>query len=176
MAAVLEYDWENSVGYWICTTSHAIRRALSNRLAQERMTLRQWEVLACLSQRQNSSQAEIAECLGIEPHTLTGIISRMERDGWVQRVASAVDRRRYSILPTQRGHEVWTRAVEWCREVRTQALTGFSNEEARLMKQFCERIRGNLGDNADGPPGAVCSKAAADEDVEPALELVESAS
>ncbi len=156
MDAVLEYDWENSVGYWICTTSHAIRRALSNRLAQERMTLRQWEVLACLSQRRNSSQAEIAECLGIEPHTLTGIITRMERDGWVQRVASPVDRRRYSILPTERGHDVWTRAVEWCHEVRTQALMGFSNDEARLMKQFCERIRANLGDDATDDAAGSC--------------------
>jgi MarR family transcriptional regulator for hemolysin len=168
--AVLEYDWENSVGYWICTTSHAIRRALSNRLAQERMTLRQWEVLACLSQRQNSSQAEIAECLGIEPHTLTGIISRMERDGWVKRVASSTDRRRYFILPTERGHEVWTRAVEWCREVRSQALTGFSADEARLMKEFCERIRANLDDDTCAP----CPKPQAEQSVAPDLELVDS--
>lgn len=145
---MLEYDWENSVGYWICTTSHAIRRALSLRLAEERMTLRQWEVLACLSRRRNSSQAEIAECLGIEPHTLTGIVTRMERDGWVQRIASATDRRRYSILPTQRGQEVWTRAIEWCREVRSQALLGFTDEEAGMMKNFCERIRKNLGEEA----------------------------
>lgn len=169
--AVLEYDWENSVGYWICTTSHAIRRALSNRLAQERMTLRQWEVLACLSQRQNSSQAEIAECLGIEPHTLTGIITRMERDGWVKRVASATDRRRYFILPTERGHQVWTRAVEWCHEVRTQALTGFSEQETRLMKELCERIRANLDEDNSAP----CPKPLVEPGLRSDLELVGSA-
>lgn len=166
---MLEYDWENSVGYWICTTSHAIRRALSNRLAQERMTLRQWEVLACLSQRQNSSQAEIAECLGIEPHTLTGIISRMERDGWVRRVASPTDRRRYFILPTERGNEVWTRAVEWCHEVRTQAISGFSEDETRMMKEYCERIRANLEDESCIP----CAPPAVENRATPVLELVE---
>ncbi len=134
---MLEYDWENSVGYWICTTSHAIRRALSNRLAEERMTLRQWEVLACLSQRRNSSQAEIAECLGIEPHTLTGIVGRMERDGWVKRVGSPTDRRRYFILPTERGQEVWQRA--WNGAVRCapgvdRFFTGRSPADEKLLR------------------------------------------
>jgi MarR family transcriptional regulator for hemolysin len=116
------------------------------------MTLRQWEVLACLSQRRNSSQAEIAECLGIEPHTLTGIVTRMERDGWVKRVPSEIDRRRYAILPTERGQEVWTRAVGFCHEVRAQAMQNFSADEARLMKEFCERIRLNLGDDPSSDP------------------------
>ncbi len=72
----------------------------------------------------------------------------MERDGWVQREASPTDRRRFMIRPTDRGQEVWLRAVEWCREVRTQALTGFTPEEAKIMKTLCERIRRNLGDDS----------------------------
>ena len=60
---MLEYDWESSIGYWVCTTSHALRRALSTQLAQEGMTFRQWEVLAWLSANDGLSQAEMAECI-----------------------------------------------------------------------------------------------------------------
>ena len=91
---MLRYDFENSVGYWVCMTSHAIRRSLSVRLAEEGITLRQWEVLAWLACDGEVSQAELAECMGIEPPTLAGVLRRMERDGWLSRRCCENDRRR----------------------------------------------------------------------------------
>jgi MarR family transcriptional regulator for hemolysin len=144
---VLEFDWENSVGYWICSTSHLLRRALSTRLQEERMTLRQWEVLAMLSRCGACSQTQIAVCLGIEPHTLTGVVSRMERDGWLERVPCPKDRRRYTVHPTRRAERVWARAAEFCREVRKKALDGFTEEEVKSFKNMCGRIQKNLEDS-----------------------------
>lgn len=151
---MLEFDWENSVGHWICTTSHTLRRALSTRLSEEKMTLRQWEVLAWLSRKGELSQAQLAECLQIEPHTLTGVVSRMERDGWLKRVPCPKDRRKYTVHPTPNAEVVWARAAEWCRDVRKQALAGFTEEEVRVFKSCCERIQKNLG--ADGSAEEQC--------------------
>ena len=137
---MLEFDWDNSVGYWICTTSHSLRRVLSSRLAQEKMTLRQWEVLAWLSQHGELCQTELAECLGIEPHTLTGVVARMERDGWLERVPCLKDRRRYTVHPTAKAEESWARTAQWCRDVREQALAGCTDVEVRFFKEMCERI------------------------------------
>ncbi|MBX3443695.1 MAG: MarR family transcriptional regulator [Planctomyces sp.] len=153
---MLEFDWDNSVGYWICTTSHTLRRALSTRLAEEKMTLRQWEVLAWLSRKGELSQTQLAECLGIEPHTLTGVVTRMERDGWLKRVPCPTDRRRFSVHPTPRAETVWARAAEWCHEVRQQALIGFSDAEIRSFKGMCERIQQNLGPEATAGADSDC--------------------
>jgi MarR family transcriptional regulator for hemolysin len=109
------------------------------------MTLRQWEVLAWLSRNGALSQTKLAECLQIEPHTLTGVISRMERDGWLERIPCPKDRRRHMIHPTPHAEVVWARAAEWCHDVRKQALVGFSDDEVRMFKQCCERIQRNLG-------------------------------
>jgi len=143
---VLEFDWENSVGYWICSTSHLLRRALGTRLQEERMTLRQWEVLAMLFRCGACSQTQIAECLGIEPHTLTGVVTRMERDGWLERIPCPKDRRRYTVHPTRRAERVWARAAEFCREARKKALDGFTESEVLAFKEMCERIQKNLED------------------------------
>jgi MarR family transcriptional regulator, transcriptional regulator for hemolysin len=141
---VLEYDWEQSVGYWVCATSHALRRALSTCLAEENMTFRQWEVLAWLSVNGDLSQAELAECMGIEPHTLAGVLRRMERDGWLERHSCEHDRRKNTIHPTDKAEEVWMRAVACCQKVRARAVEGLSDREVEQFKVTCERIRENL--------------------------------
>ena len=141
---MLEYDWESSVGHWVCKTSHALKRALSACLADEGMTFRQWEVLAWLSVNGDLSQAELADCMNIEPHTLAGVLRRMERDGWLERRCSPTDRRRNTIHPTDKAEEAWLRAVQCCQQVRSQAVSGLSREEIDQFKATCEKIRNNL--------------------------------
>ncbi|MBX3438857.1 MAG: MarR family transcriptional regulator [Planctomycetaceae bacterium] len=141
---MLEYDFENSIGYAICTTSHAMRRALQSKLSQVGMTLRQWEVLACLACEESFSQAEMADYLGIEPPTLAGVLRRMERDGWLERTACSDDRRRNRITPTPQAEAVWKRCTEMCHEIRQQATTGLSDAQIDAFKSTCQQIRLNL--------------------------------
>ncbi|MFV0444023.1 MAG: MarR family winged helix-turn-helix transcriptional regulator [Planctomycetaceae bacterium] len=148
---VLRYDFENSVGYWMCMTSHAIRRALSTGLAEEGITLRQWEVLAWLSCDADVSQVELSECMGIEPPTLAGVLRRMERDGWLRRRSCTDDRRRNRLEPTQKADEVWQRSLRICQQVREQSISGFTAAELSLLKKLCGEIRENLR-----APGETC--------------------
>jgi MarR family transcriptional regulator for hemolysin len=141
---VLQYDFENSLGYWICSTSHAMRRALNAELAREGITFRQWEVLAWIALQGEMSQAELADCLGIEAPTLVGILDRMERDGWLDRYSCPNDRRKKRIRATEKAETVWAQMVECARKVREQARQGLSAEELDLFKSLCERIRTNL--------------------------------
>ena len=46
---MLQYDFDESVCCWIALTNQTLRRAVATRLADEEITLRQWEVLAWLS-------------------------------------------------------------------------------------------------------------------------------
>jgi MarR family transcriptional regulator for hemolysin len=140
----LEYDWENSVGCWICSTSQAMRKVLGAELSREGMTLRQWEVLAWLSCNGCGSQSELAEAMGIEPHTLAGVLSRMERDGLLERRPSEKDRRKNTILPTQQAEEAWARVTRICHEIRHRAVQGFSEQELEQLRDMCRRIRENV--------------------------------
>jgi len=141
----LQYDFDESVGYWVCMTSHAIRRALDAELAREGITFRQWEVLAWIAMEGEQSQVELAERLGVEAPTLAGILARMERDGWLLRFACPVDRRRKRIRATEKAESLWLRMVDCCRSVRARATQGVSADELAALKQTCEKIRLNLG-------------------------------
>ncbi|MGC1273485.1 MAG: MarR family transcriptional regulator [Planctomycetaceae bacterium] len=142
---MLEYDYEDSVGYWLTTAAHAIRRTLEAELCREQITIRQWEVLNWLSLEGELTQAELAERMCVEAPTLTGILCRMERDGWLERRGCTDDRRCKRLRPTERAEAVWNRMAACGHRVRQSATEGLTAEELQSLKAICARIRRNLG-------------------------------
>jgi len=141
---VLEYDFEASIAYWVCSTSHAIQRAMNDELAPQGITYRQCQVLGWLALQGSLSQKDLAERMDIEPPTLVGILDRMERDDWIERAGCTDDRRKKLISPTAAAKPVWSKIVACARRVRTRATDGISAEELATLKRLLEKIRGNL--------------------------------
>ena len=149
----LDYDWENSVGYWICAASHSLRRALDSRLVKEGITIRQWEVLAWLSVHGSGCQSELADRLGIEPHTLVGVLSRMEKARLITRCCSEEDRRKKTIHPTNKAETLWERVSKITHDMRDQAVQGMSQDDLNKLKSLCETVYNNFAglDGSDPP-------------------------
>lgn len=142
---MLEFDFENSVGFWICTTSHALRKALETELKNEcDLGIRQWEVLACLACEEGLTQAEMADRLGIEPPTLAGVVNRMESGGWLKRQTCPEDRRKNRVYPTKKAEDVWKQTTEICHRIRQKATAGINAETLNSLKTACDTIRRNL--------------------------------
>ena len=141
---MLQFDFDESLGYWVCSTSHAFRRALNAELAKEGITYRQWEVLARIALQGELSQTELADCLGIEAPTLVGILDRMERDGWLDRYSCPNDRRKKRIRATEKADAVWARMIDCAHRVRAQAREGLTQEDLDQLRSICARIRSNL--------------------------------
>ena len=141
---MLQYDFDQSVGYWVTSANQAIRRVLTNRLAEHEITLRQFEVLVWLTHNPEYSQAQLAECIGIEPTTLAGVVNRMERDGWIVKTNCEDDRRRCRLRPTPKAEGIWVRSVSIAHAVRAQAVAGISQSDIDTLRRVCETIRDNL--------------------------------
>jgi DNA-binding MarR family transcriptional regulator len=141
---VLQFDFDDSPGHWVCSTSHALRRSLNAELMKEGITYRQWEVLARIALQGELSQSELADFLGIEAPTLVGILDRMERDGWLDRYSCPNDRRKKRIRATDKADAVWARMVDCAHRVRALAREGLSQEDLARLRTICEQIRTNL--------------------------------
>ena len=84
----------------------AVREALEGLIAPFRplfaahgLTEQQWRVLRAL-QAGPASQVELAAACVMHPASLTGVLSRMERDGLIARRRSERDQRRVLVSPT----------------------------------------------------------------------------
>jgi MarR family transcriptional regulator for hemolysin len=150
--AMLQYDFENSPGLWIFSAAHEMSRLMNVELSAHGITVRQWEVLAHLSLRGDQSQSELAEGMNIEAPTLVGVLDRMERDGWITRVADATDRRRKLIRASERVRPAWNKMVECALRVRRRAMRGISEEERLVLRDLLARVRSNLETPEDAEP------------------------
>ena len=89
------------------------------------------------------SQRALAEHLSITPAAMTGILKRLEQDGYVERCA-ARDSRYNEISITERGREVVLMSREAFLEVDREMLAGFSEGELEMLSDMLSRICENL--------------------------------
>ncbi|MEX2174351.1 MAG: MarR family transcriptional regulator [Pirellulaceae bacterium] len=144
---MLEYDFENSVGFWICTAAHAFQRAFNEELAPQSVTYRQAQVLGCLALEGSLSQTDLAERMRIEPPTLVGILDRMERDGWIRRDTDKQDRRRKFIQPTPAAKPAWAKVVVAAQRVRAKATHGMTAAQLEQLRKLLDQVQANLQDS-----------------------------
>jgi MarR family transcriptional regulator for hemolysin len=144
----LQYDFDNSLGYWIILTAHAFERALNHELAPQGITHRQWQVLAWLAMDKELCQADLAERMRIEPPTLVRVLDRMEHAGWILRRDDPTDRRKKVIAATDKAVPIWTRAAECARQVRARASAGMNTEEVESLRGVLQTIQSNLATSA----------------------------
>ena len=142
---MLNYDFDESVGYWLMTTWHLYQRAFNEEIAPHGITFRQCQVLGYLALDGTLSQCQLAERMRIEPPTLVRILDRMERDGWIERVACQQDRRRKRIRPTKAAQPVWSKMVACARRVRARATRGLSPRQQQTLQKLLRRVQKNLG-------------------------------
>jgi len=145
---VLDYDFENSVGYWVCQTAHVLQRSFNEELAPQGVTFRQAQVLGCLALEGPLSQTDLAERMRIEPPTLVGILDRMERDGWIRRDGDKADRRKKLVQPTPAAKPVWSKIVAAAQRVRARATEGMTPAQLEQLKKLLGIVRANLDAHA----------------------------
>jgi MarR family transcriptional regulator for hemolysin len=141
---MLNYDFENSVGYWLCSASQAFQKAINDELAPQGITFRQAQVLGCLAHDGPIAQNKLADRMRIEPPTLVGVLDRMERDGWIRRDADPHDRRRKVIQPTLAAKPVWKKIVACALRVRSRATRGLSTADLATLKRLLHIVQENL--------------------------------
>jgi MarR family transcriptional regulator, transcriptional regulator for hemolysin len=145
----LNFDFQQSVGYWLTLTTQAYHRAVCEELAPHGITYRQSMVLGWLAIEGELSQAELASKMMVEPPTLVGILDRMERDGWISRHSCPRDRRKKLIRANPAAEPVWDKIVECATRVRAQATDGLSDRQLATLNKLLRRVQQNV--KARGP-------------------------
>jgi DNA-binding MarR family transcriptional regulator len=89
-------------------------------------------------------QSNLAKELSITPATVSAMVKRMEKAGFVLRKRNTEDERVSNVYLTEKGREVSLELDSLQNEMENLVFKGFSDEEKDLMKGFLERIDENL--------------------------------
>jgi len=133
--------------YLVFTAQQKLRTHLNNALASEgiRVTPAQAAILFLLQEKDGQSMSELSQVLSIDNSTITGLIDRLQKSGFVERIASPIDRRISLIKITTSGMEEADKAKPVITKVNEEIKAGFSNRDIEIFKTvlrgFFEKFR-----------------------------------
>jgi len=110
-----------------------LQKALSG--AGVEVTPVQAMLLFYLQKKDGSSLTEISSGLMLENPTVTGLIDRLEKLGYVKRSDHPSDRRVYLVYLTEKGSMVAKRALPIIKRLNEQIKEGYSEEEIESFKK-----------------------------------------
>ena len=139
-----------SLGYLITKASKTTKWDLSNRLtdADLGLTASQFAVIKDIEVSETMSSdttpAEIAKRLNSDRPTVSGILERLVKQGWVYRVTHPEDRRSHFIKLTDKAKENLGLLEELSNSTMEKALEGFKEDELQNLMEYLGRVIRNL--------------------------------
>ena len=125
----------------ICHLHHTRARQLFEAIGLHRG---QPSVLLALWEREGLTQTELAEKLKNTPATVTKMLQRMERAGFLTRKPDPADQRLSRVYLTEAGKHIQSKVEVMWQTMETENFAGFTPEERTLLHGFLMQIRQNL--------------------------------
>jgi DNA-binding MarR family transcriptional regulator len=141
MAEPAEAESLDSLFAQTCRLKHARIHTLLEALGLYRG---QPSVLQALWEQEGLMHTELARRLQVQPATITRMLQRMERSGFVKRRPDPDDQRVSRVYLTEAGRAVRADVQQVWRRLEEEAFAGFTLEERVLLRRSFLHIRENL--------------------------------
>ncbi len=147
-------DQDYALWYLIVYMRRAMYRSREKELFQLGLTPEQSSVLFLVqSMGPRVTPADISRYLLREPHSVSGLLSRMEKDGLIRKVKDLEKRNLVRVVLTEKGKEAHQLSTR--RESIHRIMACLSREERKLVKAALEKLWGRaleeLGDGVRPP-------------------------
>lgn len=126
-----------------------------SRLAHERMRVKmqgigihkaQGFALFYLSRHEGVPQTEIARSFQLSPASVSNMLQRMERDGWIERRTDPGDQRVSRVYLTPRARALREEAEGVFRELEDEVTSALTSEEQASLHALLLKVRGRLAE------------------------------
>lgn len=124
----------------LCQACDATRRARENEVREFGISMMQAAVLFIVKTiGERATPAEISRWLFREPHTVSGLLDRMEKQGLVRRLNNLERKNLVRVVITEKGEEVYQRSREM--KVIGTILSCLSPKQRQNLRAYLETLR-----------------------------------
>jgi MarR family transcriptional regulator, organic hydroperoxide resistance regulator len=117
-------------------------------LARYGLSIEMWRVLVVLSNDGGQRQVDLGGLTSIDASTLSRMVTRLARLGFVVRRRSESDNREVEVALTAKGRSALRRLIPVARRYEAIAATGISGAELVAVKRALRRMYRNLSPSA----------------------------
>ncbi len=153
---IARMDLANRLFFKLYQCANMLHKTGTRAVENEGLTTQQWAVLGALSRPEaqgGMSVGDLARYLMVSRQNLSGLLSRMERDGHLTLVADARDRRAKLVTMSTHGRKVWQQdAQPKIRAYYDAALTDFSTGDLTHTLHYLLKLLGNMEKIDAGTP------------------------
>jgi DNA-binding MarR family transcriptional regulator len=143
-AALRAFDLDEYLPYLINRTGTVVAGAFSEELAQAKLTLPQWRVLAALFHQGEQRQIDLAKFTSIDQSSLSRLVSALHRRDLVSRRRSATSNREVSVTLTAKGTVLTRRYIPVALAYETIGTEGLSRADLATLRRCLKHIFANL--------------------------------
>ena len=135
------------IGYLIKKISVHQKSGMDASLSSYNLTSSQLHVLFLLDRHGGEmTQRTLEEALGVSHPTVVGLVSRLEKQGFITTEIDPDDRRHKKILPTVKALNLKEELGRARRENERKMTSGFSEKELKQLNEYLQRIYANISD------------------------------
>jgi DNA-binding MarR family transcriptional regulator len=138
----------NRIFFKLYQCANMMHKTGTRAVQDEGLTTQQWAVLGALSRTEAApgmNMGDLARYLMVSRQNLSGLITRMERDGHVSVEPDQRDRRSRLVVMTPSGHQVWTeQALPKIKAYYEQALDDFSLSDMTHVLHYLLKLLDNM--------------------------------
>lgn len=136
----------NPLGFLLVDVARLFRHEFERAVVEAGMSLTPGEIRALIYvwRFEGSRQAVLAERMGVEPMTMSAYLDRLETRGLIVRSVDKNDRRAKVVHTTPAASDVFEEIMPIASAMYDRLVSGFSEEERKLVSQLLTRIRQNL--------------------------------
>ena len=91
--------------------------------------------------------SDLAAALGVQPPTVTKMISRLAAQDYVERRASAGDGRQALVFLTERGRNAIAMIDKVWKRIEKDAVSGIDDKERKRLRKLLRQVERNLSGN-----------------------------
>ena len=133
-----------TIPYLVHRVAARIETSVNQRTRRHGLRLQGFRVLRRLWENEPQRLGELAQASSIESSALSHLVSRMVRDGWLEKSRIADDERSVAISLTPAGRDLAAELVPLLEQYEAVCLDGFSYDEATLIRRALVRMFDNL--------------------------------
>ena len=129
---------DDRIIYLVFTAQNRLRMYIRDELtaAGVKITMVQAGTLFLLQEKNGRAMSELGQLLSLDNSTVTGLIDRLEKSGFVQRKANPKDRRMSLIHITRQGIKEVNKAKTVINQVNDEIKADFSKQEIEAFKKI----------------------------------------
>lgn len=107
----------------------------------------QGKILSILRRENGIGQKELAERLQIRPASLSELLDKMQKSGWIQRQVNERDRRKINVFLTDSGQIVSEQMMEARRDMANGVFGVLNQEEQTQLETLLSKLISELEDS-----------------------------